>query len=135
MIPAADVLRAFMLTKLDLTILLNGRLWANRTTPMPGYLPSQGPAIVFRPRGGPPLDYSGNILTISWQFKTYAEDEETAVVVDRVLFDVMNEQQAGGIYRIASEGIGQPLEEIAPPWPFVVSFWTTMMMTNFVPSP
>lgn len=133
MIDAPEVLRAFLATKTTLTALIGDRLWPQRTFPIEGYLPSQGQAIVFRPRGSGTVDYSGNVYTLSWAFKCYGRDELEADQLYRTLFDVLHDAKGAGLFRAALEVGGQPLQEPVIKWDYCLSYWTTLMPTYYEP--
>lgn len=134
MIDETGVLRTYLLSQTALTALTGQRIWGMRTYPIVGYLPSQGQALVFRSRGTGLVDYSGAMITTSWQFKGYGETPEKADELHRTLFDVLQEAKTGGMWRAMVEPGGGPLEEPGQRWAYVLSFWSTMMQVSFVPA-
>lgn len=133
MVDETEVLRSFLLTQTPLTALIQGRIWGRRTYPIEGYLPSQGHAIVFRSRGTGLIDYSGAIIQTSWQFKSYGVNPDEADHLHRTLVDVLQDAQTGGMWRAVVEPGGGALNEPVTEWPYVLSYWTTMMQIDFVP--
>lgn len=135
MIDAPVVLRSFLLAQEPLTDKVDERIWGGRINPIEGYLPSQGPAIVFRPRGSGTIDYSSQILTLAWVFKSYGEDEDEAREIDRILFDVLHDAKTGGMYGAFLSVPGQPSQEPTLHWYYSLSYWTTLMQTYFEVTP
>lgn len=134
MIDAPEVVKAYLEAQTALIALTEDRLWPNRTMPIEGYLPSQGHALVFRPRGAGILDYTGHIYTQSWMFKAYGSSEREADLLWRTLFDVFNEAKSAGIYRVALELGGQPLQEPVTGWDYSLSYWTILLQTMYEPA-
>lgn len=126
MIDAADVLHDYLAAQASLTAVTGTRIWAQRNTPLPGYLPSQGGALVYRSRGGG-VNYAGVLLRTSWQMKCYGADVYGADAVYRALFDVLHEAQGSGLRWAQLEIAGQPLDDPQTGWPYVLCFYETWM--------
>lgn len=126
MIDVHTAILDFLLRDAALRDLVGERMYAGRNVPPVGYLPEQGPCVVFKTRGGRP-DYEDALLMPSVQFKCYGADEVTAGVVYRMLFDALQSRAGGGILHAESETLGEPLEEPETEWRFVLSFWRVMI--------
>ena len=123
-VPAA--IYTYVQSKTGITTLTGTRIWFEVDTPRTGYVPSQGPALVFRIRGGT-SDYSASIVNASVQFRCYGRDEEQANQLYRACFDAFQIVSAGlHIVSHSVETLGTTLEDPATGWVFVlffVSFW------------
>lgn len=132
MINAPVILRTFLVAQPTLFTLTGNRIWEQRVVPIKGYDISQGEAICFRTRGGR-LDYTGNLLTNSWMFKSYAADEAAAQALHLTLVANLHDKMTGGMKLAELEIDGQILEEPVTGWFYSLSFWTTIMEAQFEP--
>lgn len=126
MIDTTAILDEYLSAQSGLTTLISTRLWGDRAVPPPGYKPSHGGSIAYKSRGGPPPDYSSQILKVSYQFKCYGETEILANGVYRKLFDVLHDKQYKQMMRSVQEIAGQSARERAMEpndWPYVLTFF------------
>jgi hypothetical protein len=121
-VDAPAVLREFLWGQIELTTYTEERIWAERDTPPPDYTPADGGAICFKRRGGP-IDYTGQVLRHSFQFKCYGADEMEANEVYRALFDVLNYPVDAAVRAAEQETMGQTLLETDTDWVFVLTFF------------
>lgn len=123
MIDAGAAIRTSLLTQTTLTSVISTRLWAERVTPLEGYVPAQGGAIAFRIRGGGTMYHNG-LISPSVQFKCYGIDEKTANTVYRALFDTLHDKAFSSIRAAQCEVLGQTAQEPDTQWPYVLTFFT-----------
>jgi hypothetical protein len=133
MIDAPVVLRGFLAAQTPVSTMTGSRIWEERLYPAKGYVPAHGPAICFRSRGGR-LDYSRALLTSSWIFKCYGQDEGEANALYRALVDVLDDAKTGGMDSALLEIAGQTFQEPLLDWTYVQCFFTTIMQAQFVPA-
>ena len=128
MIDIPDAIRDYLIAQSSLTALTAGRIWAERVTPVAGYVPAAGGAIAFITRGGAP-EYSG-MLNPRVQFKCYGATEAAAAAVYRTLYDVLHDAKDGVIQSAQCEALGQMLteQEPTPPWPFVLTYFRFLFL-------
>jgi hypothetical protein len=130
--PAAAI-RAYLLTDADLTALVSTRIWAERSTPIPGYTPAVGGAVCVTVRGGQP-SYSDALLCPSIQVKAYGATEALANAVYRAVFAALHNAHAGTVRWGQCDVLGQTLSEpgtgSGTEWPFVLSFFTMWVTAN-----
>lgn len=105
-----------------LTALTGNRIYAGLYLPK-DYRPETGPALLFSPRGGG-QDYTGLVLSPSYQFRSCGATLKMARELDRALYDVLDDiQDCTTIKYARMEVIGQPLLDQATGWPMVLSFY------------
>lgn len=127
MINTMATLRTHLAAQSALTDLTGSRIWAALTFPPKDYTPSTGAALVFNGRGGLGLDYSGQLLRESVQFKCYAANELAALTLYGTLVDVLHDSDGDGMRRASLEIPGQVLREPDPVgWPFVLTFFEVL---------
>lgn len=118
-----SIVRAYLASVTAVTTLVSIRIYASQNLP-PGYSVSNGPAILFGPRGGG-QDYSSKMLTPSMQFRCYAATEKLARQVSNALYDALNDHSGSGIkYSRMEEGTYPTLlTEPEINWPYVISYF------------
>jgi hypothetical protein len=125
-------IRDYLLTCADLTALVGTRIWAERSTPIPGYTPAAGGAVCVTVRGGQP-DYSDALLKPSIQVKSYGATEVEANAVYRAVFAALHGARAGTVRWGQCDVLGQTLTEAGTgsgtEWPFVLSYYS-MWISN-----
>lgn len=82
-----------------------------------------GQSILFNVRGGL-LDASAVIIRPSFQFLSYAEDEESANNLGLALWDALFDQQTSLITATEPEGMPRLLFDDDANAPFSLQFWT-----------
>ncbi len=126
MIDAEQIIRDFLVSS-DLVAWTGARIYAGRDVPPEGYsLPTDGPCVVFKSRGGSP-DYDDALLRPSLQFKCYGDSEYTAMAVYRALYDVLHNGFNENILHAEVEVTGQPLEEPDTRWRFVLCYFLAVI--------
>jgi hypothetical protein len=136
MIDTSAALRAFLLDQPELVALTDVRIWAERDTPPPGYTPSDGAAICFKPRGGPPPDEEAAVLSPSYQFKLYGQvggltsPEASAGELYGVLFDVLNYASAYILKSAVLEAQRQTLREPDTGWVYALCFYKMQFLNE-----
>ena len=128
MIDSTKVLRAYLLAT-TLGPMVGTRIWGELNTPPPEYLPSQGAAITFKSRGGP-IDYTSAILTTSWHFRIFGEDEYAARDVYLELVGVLHDHRGDGLLSALLEVQGQTLTDPDTRWPYILTFFQTQMYSG-----
>lgn len=131
MIDAPAILHDYLSAQSALTALTSTRIWAERADPAPGYKPGDGAGLAFRSRGGLGLDYSSQVLRLSWQFKCYGANTAAANALYGVLVDVLHDGAGVGIRSAQLEIPGQTLagDVGGTPWPYVLTFFETWMLS------
>lgn len=125
MINALTVLRNFLLQS-PITSLTGDRIYAGHNTPPDSYVTGQK-AITFRPRGGG-LDFTGRLLTESFQFKCYGASPLEAYELYMALVSVLHEANTGGLRYAELEVSGEPLQDPEPAnWHFVLTFFRVVL--------
>jgi hypothetical protein len=98
------------------------RIWPGKT-PIPGYAPATGSAVVFAIRGGP-MDRTGRIALCSTVVRYYAETEELRNDTWRASMDDWHDKQDGTV-SAQLDVLPQPLTEPSTRgWEFILTFWT-----------
>jgi hypothetical protein len=118
-----SIIREYLAGLAGMTERFGQRIYAGRNLP-PGYLPSQGEAILFATRGGG-MDFSSQVLLPSVQFRIYAETEAKARQAAFDLHDAINDTQARKIAYARMEEGTMPtlLNEPESNWPYMLSFY------------
>lgn len=111
-----------------------GNVYAGLDYPPPGVLPSASQPLCFKVRGGG-IDFSAKVLYPSIQFKSYGTQKgvagvESAITLDRALFDAIDSFVGYPIRSINMEQMGQSLFETDTEWPFVLSFYQLMVLNT-----
>lgn len=114
-------LTQFLLDQPGLTSVAGRRIHASLSWPK-GYAPDQGPLLLFNIRGGG-QDYTSLVLSPSYQFRSFAQNEAEARRLDRALYDALNDAQCYPIKMARLESIGQLFQDQDTGWPFVLSFY------------
>jgi hypothetical protein len=123
MIDTESVVRAWLASIAGVTAKFGTRVYAGRYLPA-GYLPSQGPGLLFAVRGGG-QDYSSKVLNPSMQFRIYAETEGEARKAAQALYDAINDQQARQVCYARMEAGTMPtlLSEPGTDWPYILMYF------------
>jgi hypothetical protein len=122
----SEAIRTHLLANVALAALVQGRVYAERSSPPAGYRPDQGPCVCLLIRGGLP-EYSGLLQYPSVQLKCYGTSIDNANAVYRAVFAALHETRAGTVVRWGQlENLGQTLLEPdqppGSPWYFVLTF-------------
>jgi hypothetical protein len=98
------------------------RVYAGRRLPN-GYNPTQGAAALLAVRGGG-LSYSSKLISVSVQFRVYAETEAKAKKATMKLFDAVNDTQWPQVKfaRMEAGTVPTILTEPETDWAFGVLF-------------
>lgn len=120
MIDAPKAILDYLLAQPGVTALTDTRIWAESSTPPPGYKPSEGAGLCMRARGGLP-DASDGFLRVSWQCKCYGATAVEANALYRVVYSALHNAQAGTLRWGRCEVLGQPLLEPETNWPFILT--------------
>lgn len=117
-------IRALLVSKPAITAIFGNRVYAARSLPV-GYMPDQGPALLFNVRGGG-QEYSSQAYAPSVQIRVYAATEGAARQASRAVYDAINDVQARGFAYIRMESGTLPtlLDEPVTNWPYVLSYYT-----------
>ena len=123
MLDVSSELRAWLANQTGITDMFGTRIYAGRYLP-PGYIPQQGPALLFAPRGGG-QDFSSHVLSPSMQFRIYAETEAGAWAASKEIYDAANDQKSRKIiYLRMEEGtFPQILSEPGTDWPYILMYF------------
>lgn len=121
MIDQEALIRQWLVSESAITTLTGQRVYASTALPA-GYKPTDGPALLFKIRGGR-SDYSSRILRPSVQFEAYALTEALARQLAMALHDVINDQgyQKISIARLEVQPV--PLQHPETQWPYILSFY------------
>jgi len=127
------VVKTFLEADEPLIARIGDRLYAGRSEPPKGYLPTDGDCVVFmiRPGGGP--DYGNALLVCSVQFRCYAFDalnspsEVESFGLYRLLYDALHNGHDGSLLWGLTEGIGQLLSDPETGWFSVLAYFTVML--------
>jgi hypothetical protein len=103
------------------------RLYAERDEPPVNYNPSQGPALVFKVRGGN-LNYPSVFVMASMQFKCYGITNVVANDVYLSLINALHDARTNTILSAEVEVLGQILEEPQTLWTFVLCFFSLILV-------
>lgn len=128
MIDSLLALRNYLITRDEIDALTGDRVFASPYLPR-GYVPDDGPALLFSIRGGD-QDYASQVLRPSFQFRSYALTHELAMELDRALYDNLNDAFCIDIKMARMEAIGQLLNEPQTGWPYVLSFYRVHFNNN-----
>ena len=127
------ILRDYLVADAGLSALVSTRIYAARDVPPEGYKPSTGSCLVFKRRGGPPTDESGQVIVNSYQFKCYGSggnDNQQVInaeAVYRALYDALHFQSTYDILGAEEESRGSSLPETDTGWMFVLAFFRVRM--------
>jgi hypothetical protein len=98
------------------------RIWPGKT-PIPGYTPAAGPAVVFAIRGGP-MDKTGRIALCSTVVRYYGDTEEQRNDTWRASMDAWHDKKDGTV----SAQLDVLPQELTEPttrgWVFLFAIWT-----------
>ena len=129
MIDVSERLLDFLRDQIGVTVLAGSRIYAERVVPPTDYQPSDGPCLCFKRRGGP-IDYTGEVLAPSFQFKCYGATEYDANGLYRALYDALNYPQDARVKAAEIEAQGEVLEEPDTDWIFVLCFYSVMIFNE-----
>jgi hypothetical protein len=128
MINALTALRNYLITRDGIDALAGDRIYASPYLPK-NYVPDLGPALLFNIRGGG-QDYSSQVLSPSFQFRSYAIDHAQAIELDQALYDNLNDAFCIDIKMARMETVGQMLNEPQTGWPYILSFYRVHFNNN-----
>jgi hypothetical protein len=115
------VILEYLKSQPGLTVLTEDRIHASLYFPK-GYKPADGQGLLFNIRGGDP-DYTSLVLRPSVQFRSFGLTPALARELDLALYDVLNDKSYCQIKIARLEAIGQPLQDPAKSWPYVLSYY------------
>lgn len=121
MIDVEATILEYLKTQPGLTALTNDRIHASLYFPKE-YKPAEGQGLLFNVRGGD-QDYTSLVLRPSVQFRSYGATPALARELDLALYGVLNDKSYCQIKIARLESIGQPLQDPATRWPYVLTFY------------
>lgn len=126
MIDAPVVLREYLEQQVALVALTGARIYPEANEPPEGTLPTDGPTLCYKVRGGIPVK-PRQLWSVSIQFKCYGRNEIEANELYRVLVDVLDCAHAGQMRGAELEVAGVTLREPETLWPYVLAFFTVVV--------
>lgn len=127
MIDALAVIRSHLLADSALVALIGTRLYAGVALPQ-NYTPADGPAVLFNTRGGQD-EYHRGTTRPSVQYRCYGATQADCTVVDRALYDALQDSPGVGVRTSIRETYPQLLEEPDTRWLYMLSgydHWLTV---------
>lgn len=121
-------IRDYLLLQAALTSLTSNRIYAGGRLPKQ-YTPSDGNALLFKPRGGG-VAYHSQLLEPSIQFECYgagsdAAAEANSIAIAKALYDVLHDTKGSGAGLRAAQQVSMPvlLEDPETGWAYALTYY------------
>lgn len=121
------VLTSYLLGTTSLASAVHNRIYAAQNLPSG----TEPPAILFKARSGS-IDYSGKMLSPSFQFRCYGSTEKEARSIASLLYNALNDSRGNGIHWGWLEPGTYPvlLSEPESNWPYILIYFRMHFHNN-----